>query len=167
MQTLYSIADQYLQILWEIEEGELPEEELMEKLEEVKGEADVKIDNIATLIKTMNGEIDAIEVEQKKLADRAKAKKNTVARIEQYLSNYMPKLGYDKFENAKHKISFRTSTVVEIADEFIEWAKANNADDLLRYKDPEPNKTAIKKAIQDGEYFDYAKLTTKKNIQVK
>ena len=66
-------------------------------------------------------------------------------------------------------ISFRKSEAVEIENEsdFVAWAQSQNRDDLLTYKDPVPNKTAIKKAIKDGQNVSGAELLGKANIQIK
>ena len=71
-------------------------------------------------------------------------------------------------ETIRNKISFRKSESVLVADEgaFIAWAMKNR-DDLLTYKDPTINKTAIKKALSSGEEIEGAVIENKLNIQIK
>jgi hypothetical protein len=50
---------------------------------------------------------------------------------------------------------------------FAHWAQVNNRDDLLSYKEPTPNKTAIKAAIKSGQKISGASIVEKNNIQIK
>lgn len=63
-------------------------------------------------------------------------------------------------------ISYRKSTAVELDDNFVEWAQ-ENADDLLTYKAPEPNKTAIKDRLKEGGELSHATLVERQNISIK
>ena len=165
---LYEIADAFQQIMIEMEENELPEEDLKRALEDIQETADEKIDAISAVIKNLTGDIEGLKKEAAALTARAKTKQNNVDRLKQYLSAYLPRVGYEfkPFENERHRISFRKSVQVEVLPGFVEWAE-KNAEDLLRFKDPEPDKTAIKEAINAGEVFDFARLVENKNIQIK
>lgn len=165
---LYEIADQYQQMLMEMEEYELPEEVILNTMECIQDTADEKIDTIASIIKNLTGDIKALKEESAALAARAKTKQNNVDRLEKYLSSYLPLVGYDTkpFENNHHKVSFRKSAQVEVLPEFIQWA-SQNAEDLLRYKDPEPDKTKIKEAIKAGEDLPFAQIVERRNLQIK
>lgn len=166
--TLYEIADQYQQMLTEMEEYDLPEEVILNTMECIQDTADDKIDAIASIIKNLTGDIRALKEEAAALTARAKTKQNNVDRLQQYLTNYLPMIGYaDKpFENNHHKVSFRKSKQVEVLPEFIKWAE-QNAEDLLRYKEPEPDKTKIKEAINAGEELPFAQIVERKNLQIK
>lgn len=165
---LYEIADEYQRMLSVMEEYEMPEDVILNTLETVQDEADQKIDNIVSMIKNLTGDIEALKKESAALMARAKTKQNNVDRLQQYLTNYLPMIGYaDKpFENNHHKVSFRKSKQVEVLPEFIKWAE-QNAEDLLRYKEPEPDKTKIKEAINAGEELPFAQIVERKNLQIK
>lgn len=167
---LYEIAEQYQFLQAALEEQEFSEQVIQDTMEDIQDTADGKIDNIANLIKDMQGDIDGIEKEIGNLNERLKQKKRSVEWLKGYLTNNLPLLGYaDRpFENERHKLYFRKSRETRITDEqaFIGWAELN-APDLLKYKMPEPNKTAIKEWIKDGNVCEYAEIVDKKNIQVK
>ena len=58
---------------------------------------------------------------------------------------------------------------VSVPDEraFVSWALDAGREDLLTFKEPTTNKTAIKKAIADGEDIFGAHVFSKMNIQIK
>ena len=164
---LYEIANDYLALMQAIENDEIPEECIADTLEAVKGEIEIKADNIACMLKNLDADIVAIKAEEARLAERRKAKERTHERIKQYLSDTLVSLNIDKVETARNNISFRKSEAVELNEEaFIEWASANR-DDLLTYSAPKANKTEIKKALKSGAEIIGAELVTKQNIQIK
>ncbi|MBQ6233572.1 MAG: siphovirus Gp157 family protein [Clostridia bacterium] len=167
---LYEIADEYQRMLAVMEEYEMPEDVIQNTLECIQDDADQKIDNIVSMIKDLTGDIEALKKESAALAERAKSKQNNINWLKGYLANYLPKVGYEKkaFENEHHKLSFRMSKATQITDPaaFLKWAQ-ENAPDLLKYKDPEPDKTAIKTAINDGREIAFAEIVENRNLQIK
>ena len=65
------------------------------------------------------------------------------------------------FKTARVALSFRKSSEVQIDD--IEEL----SDEYLRYKAPEPDKAAIKAAINEGKEVAGARLVSKANLQIK
>lgn len=163
---LYEIAKDYLSFMEAIENEEIPEEAIADTLEAIEEEIEIKADNIACILKSLEAEATALKAEETKLAERRKAKERTYDRLKQYLSDTLQAIGLYKMESARNKISFRKSEAVEVADGFIEWAKENR-EDLLTYAQPNANLTAIKNLLKDGEEVAGAQLITKQNIQIK
>ena len=165
---LYEIANDYLALMQAIENDEIPEDCIADTLESITSILEDKADNIACLIKNLVAEAEAIKAEETRLAERRKSKEKTAERMKEYLSETLLRSGYDKIETARNKISFRKSEVVSVADEagFIAWA-SQNRDDLLTFKEPTLNKTAIKKAIASGEELIGATIEARQNIQIK
>jgi outer membrane murein-binding lipoprotein Lpp len=165
---LYEIAADYKRLLQMIEDGEIPEEAIKDTLESITSILEDKVDNIACLIKNINAEVEAIKAEEKALAERRKAKENHVERLKDYLTETLINNGCTKVETARNKVTFRKSEPVHIADEtaFISWARLYR-DDLLTYSEPKVNKTAIKKALQNGDEIVGASIEEKQNIQIK
>ena len=89
-------------------------------------------------------------------------------RIKKYLSEELLKANVTSVDTARNKISFRRSESVSIADEgrFLEWAILNR-DDLIKYGEPTPNKTAIKDAIKGGTVIEGVSIKTSNTIQLK
>lgn len=147
------------------ETGELviTEEELLEEIQRINQDRDVTIDSIACEVKNLRAEAEAVKEEKKKLADRQAKIEAREARAERLLAFL---LQGERWKNGRHNISYRKSSTVVIEDGFVDWA-LDNAPDLLTYKDPEPRKQDIAKALKDGFLFDYAHLEQHNNIQIK
>jgi hypothetical protein len=164
---LYEIANEYLALVEAIENEEIPEEAVADTLEAITAEIEDKADNIACLMKSLNAEALAIREEEKRLAKRRQAKERVAERCKEYLSDMLLKVGIDKMETVRNKITFRKSEAVEVDEAaFINWAMTNR-DDLLTYSAPTANKTEIKKALKDGVEIVGAVLRVNQNIQIK
>ena len=166
--TLYEIATDYKNFIDAVENGEVPDEAITDTLESIKALLEDKADNIACLIKNMTADAEAIKAEETRLAERRKQKEATAERLKTYLSDMLIKSGQTNLETARNKLSFRKSEVVTVDNEaeFIEWAMNENRD-LLTFKAPTISKTAIKKALADGQAIDGVRIESKANLQIK
>ena len=63
-------------------------------------------------------------------------------------------------------MSFRKTETVEVTPDGLENLKAMR-DDLLKYKDPGPEKTAIKQALKDGLSVQGVQLVQNVNTIIK
>ena len=165
---LYELTQDFMALMNAIDNEEIPEEALADTLESITAGIEEKADNIACILKALSAEIDAFKAEENRLAERRKQKEKAHDRLKQYLSDSLLKVGIDKMETARNKITFRKSESVEIPDEtmFRDWALINNIS-FLKYDLPKIDKTAIKKALNGGEKVEGAKLVTNQNIQIK
>lgn len=83
-------------------------------------------------------------------------------RLIELISSAMIEFGITKVENPRVNLSFRKSTSTEIIDEASipsEYIKTKIVDSI--------DKTAIKKALQDGKAVLGAQLVEKQNLQIK
>ena len=145
------------------EDGEVADYEAFDALQM---ERNAKIENIALFHKNLLSDAAALKAEEQSLAERRKTAESKAERLKAYLAYA---LNGQKFETARVKCGYRKSTAVEYTvDEasFIQWAKEVR-DDLLTYKDPTPNKTAIKEAIEAGEAIPLARIAERNNINIK
>ena len=117
-----------------------------EKLEELQMERDKKIEGIACWIKELSAEANAIKEEKLRLEARQRVAENKVKSLKSYLAYALQGA---RFRTAKVSVSFRKTESVEVTPDGLENLKAMR-DDLLKYKEPEPDKTAIKQALKDG-----------------
>ena len=128
-----------------------------------------KAESVALYIKNLDYEIKAIKSEKSRLDARLKSKEKSCENMLEYLKNCLEAAKLKKIETPRAAISIRNNPEsVEITDEksFIGWAQDNN-DDLLRYKDPEVNKTAVKQLLKAGEEVPFAKLIRTKTLNIK
>lgn len=163
---LYEIENEYLSLLEAIENGEIPDECIADTLEAVKGEIEVKADNIACMLKTLNAEIVAISAEELKLRERKRIKEAVHDRLKAYLAATLQRLDIEKIETARNVISFRKSEAVEVSEGFVDWA-VKNRDDLVTYGKPKANLTEIKNILKGGGVIEGAQLVVRQNMQIK
>ena len=121
-----------------------------------------KLEGIALSVKNDRAEAEAIYAEIDNLSKRARALKNRAERKEDFLGRM---LNGEKFKTSRVAVGYRTSVAVELSSEFLDWALKE--DKYLRYKDPEPDKTAIKAALKAGEAIPGAEIVTKTNMQIR
>ena len=156
---LYEIDNAILDCI-DMETGEVID---IEKLNELQLERDTKIENVACWIKDLKAEAEAIKAEKQALAERQKVAENKAESLKKWLAYA---LNGEKFKTAKCAISFRKSESVEVTDAGIKSLMKEH-DELLTYKAPEPNKTAIKQALKDGLNVDGVQLVQKTSTIIK
>lgn len=125
---------------------------------------DTKVENIACCIKNLSADAKALKEEEAALSTRRKTTEKKVERLKDYLAYA---LQGEKFQTAKCAVSFRKSTSVEVDDNFVEWAQTSGNEDLLRYKQPEVDKTAIKARLTSGEEIPCARFVQNTSITIK
>lgn len=121
-------------------------------------ERNEKIENIALMIKNLRADAEAINAEAKKLKARAKACENRSEWLRSYLAM---NLEGEEFKSPRAAISWRRSEAVNVTDV---WALPA---EYIRMADPEPDKTAIKKALKSGETVNGATLVENYSLQIK
>ena len=146
------------------ETGEISPE-ISQRLDELQMAKEEKIENTALFIKNLDAEAAAIEAEEKALKSRRERSEKLAERLRGYLGEL---LGGQKVSSPRFSISWRKSEGVKVTDEeqLIQWA-AFDHDDLLTYKPPTLNKTAIKKALKAGEVIPGAVIETRQNMILK
>lgn len=164
---LYEIQSRIFEIL---ENGFSVDEETGEfwgpdELAALQMKQDEKIESCALYIKNLEAESIAIRAEEKSLAERRRLKENKVERLKSYLADCLKGAGKDKFETARCQVKFRKSEAVEI-DEGKFFEIYGTESDYVRAK-YEPNKTAIKAALKQGQQVFGAVIVEQMNLGVK
>ena len=153
--SLYQLAKEYQALYDQIDD--IPEEAFADTLEGIQGEFNEKADSLACFIKSLKAEADDIKAEAAALKEREAAKR--VDRLRAYLLEQMEAIGVRKIESPRNVISVAKSPARLVVDgDFTRWAEKSGRDDLLTYKAPEPNKTAIKDAIKAGAEIPFAHM---------
>lgn len=142
MMKLYEIDNAILECV-DLETGEIIDPH---KLSSLQMERDAKIENVACWIKDLKAEAEAIKQEKQALAERQKVAENKADSLKKWLAYA---LDGQNFSTSKCAVSFRKTESVEVTPDGLENLKAMR-DDLLKYKEPEPDKTAIKQALKSG-----------------
>ena len=161
--TLYGITAELNGILAQLEElgGEItPEIEQALAINEEQFVA--KAEDYGHAILNLKGMAAAAKAEKERLAALQKFYENAQKRLTDALSNAMQVFGHDKVENATMRLSLRHSTATEVDD--IDQVPAEYKTTKVEVV---ADKTAIKKAIQDGIEVPGAHLVENVSLQIK
>lgn len=139
------------------ESGEIIDLEAIAALEM---ERDKKIENLGCWYKNLLADAEALKAQKNAFAEREKAAKAKAESLKGFLGRY---LNGKKFETAKVAMSFRKSEAVEFDAKCI----GDVTEEFLKFKDPELDKVAVKKAIKAGETVPGCELVQRQNLQIK
>lgn len=153
---LYEIVEELRNFQFEIDEetGEILNADELDKLELARDE---KIENICLMIKNLKADATAYKAEKDSFAEKEKRAKNEADRLADYLQRM---LDGETFKSTRASVTYRKSEAVECDMELV-------PDDYLRYKEPEPDKAKIKKAIKSGIEVDGCHLVENISMQIK
>ena len=157
--SIYEIDDAITSLV-DMETGEIDDEK---RYDELQMERTQKIENIGCYYKNLTAEAKAMKEEEANLAQRRKAVENKAERIKALL---VYALKGEKFESPKVRCGYRKAKSVQVDDSFVAWAR-EHADDLLTFKEPTPDRKAIKAALEDGREIEHAEIVTNESLQVK
>ena len=157
--SIYEIDDSITSLV-DMETGEIDDEK---RYDELQMERTKKVENIGCYYKNLVAEAKAMREEEANLAQRRKAVEGKAERIKNLLAYA---LKGEKFESPKVRCSYRKEKSVQVDDSFVDWARCHAAD-LLTFKEPVPNRTAIKAALADGLEIEHAEIVTNESLQVK
>lgn len=161
--SIFNIQQEYIDLLNQLEEsdGELTPE-LEQALVINQQELEVKSVGYAHVIRKIEGDVDLIAAEIKRLQALKKAKETTVDRLKTSIESAMDLYGIRKVETPTMVLSLRPSESVTVEDEIVlpkEYVVAKTT-----YS---PDKVAIKKAIKAGEKISGATITVNQNLQIR
>lgn len=157
MGRLYDLVREIEDFEFEIDEetGEILNAEDLDNLELEKNE---KIEQLCLWIKNLKSDAAAYKAEKDSFAKKQKAAENKAESIKNYIA-YI--LAGENFKTDRVTVSYRRSEQVECPDMSLV------DDDYLRFKEPELDKTKIKKALKDGIKVGGCMLVERQNMQIK
>lgn len=120
-----------------------------------------KLESTAKVIRNLEAEAEALEVEEKRLKARKTAVKNRIADIKGYVQQNLEAMGKDKVTSGIFKWSIQANAPsVNILDEDL-------IPDAYWKIERKPMKTEIKKAIEAGELTEGAELVRTKSLRLR
>ena len=151
--------EQAIEDCLDTETGEFDEE----RFNALTQERNQKLENLICYYKNVCADAEALKVQEKIFTERRKREEKHAESLKQYIARI---LDGEKFKTDKVMVGFRKSKSVLVSEDFVAWAQKNDRDDLLKYKEPEADKTAIKAAIEAGEDVP-AEIIEINNISIK
>lgn len=136
----------------------------LDALEALSIEREEKLEGLALYCKNLTAEAEAIRNEEKALSERRKALENKANRAKDFLNL---NLSGEKFQTARVAVSYRKSKAVEITDDTRFWAYGISHPEVVRRKEPEPDKVAIAAALKNGQEIPGAELVETLSMSIK
>lgn len=171
---LYSIDQRLVTLIeegFDLEFGTIfeSEEELAKAIDEVQLDLDTKIENIGCYIKNLEAEVEAFKKEEDNLEARKKQTERKIEGLKRYLNCYLTACyprdedrAKWKFKSPKVVLGYRKSSSVEVPD--IEKLDKKYLKITTKV---DPDKTAIKDAIKNGEEVEGAFIKQNINLNIK
>lgn len=160
MSTLYELTGQYLQLLDMAEDSD--PEVFADTLEGLDGEIEEKADNYAKVIKILEGDVNSIDSEIKRLQERKKSISANVKRIKSNLENIMRVTGKTKFKTLLFSFGIQKNPAsVSILDE------TNIPEEFWKPQDPVLDKTKLKDYLTLNGSTEYAELVQTEGLRIR
>lgn len=149
MATLYELTNEFMELLDMLEDPEIEEQVVLDTLEGIDFELELKADGYAKVIKELEGSIETIKAEQTRLAKKKSTMEANIARIKNNLQDAMVKTGKTKFKTDLFSFNIQKNggkapVILDVKD------TSELPDELVRIKE-EPDIEAIRKLIDAGE----------------
>lgn len=167
--TLYEIDKAILTLLDEgfnytvdEETGEVTFDDRSAELEQLQIDRAEKLEAVALYIKTLDALAEDIKAEEMALKKRREAREKKADNLRQYLGNSLTTANEEGFETAKVRVSFRKSQAVIVDEEKLDKAFIKETVKTTYA----PDKTAIKKAIKEGQEVAGAYIEERKAVQI-
>lgn len=148
MASLYELTEDYMNLLELAEDPDIDEQAFMDTLEGIEGALEIKAENYAKVIRTLEGDAAACDAESKRLRNKKQTIENNIKRMKTALQYAMQATGKTKFKTALFSFGIQKNPAAVVIDEgYIE----NIPDRFLIPQDPQIDKKAIKEALKAGE----------------
>jgi hypothetical protein len=161
MNSLFNITARAKQLALALEEGELTPD-LENELVINQNELQIKAENYAYAIKSLEGDVSIIDEEIKRLRALKEAKTNAIDRMKEAVLNAFQVYGITEVKSPTLKLSLRRSEAVQVTNE------NQLSGGYLREKITfTPDKELIKAAIKAGKTVEGAVLVENFSLQIK
>jgi len=161
MVSLYELGKQYHDLITEYSDGE-DFDAWNELLDEITGTIDVKITNIALVVKQLVAEENAVADEIKRLQTKKSARAAKIQRLKDYMLDGMLAAGLDKTTDVRAEVRVQDNPPsVTVLDE-----QAIPADYWIA-QDPKLDKRGIIDALKAGSEVSGAAIKQTKGIRIR
>ena len=164
---LYEYTEQYAALLDMVQSGDATEEDIQDTLEAIRPDGEEAVAELGMIVRELAADEKRIHAEIERLKARKSKLGKRREKIKEYIYDSMCECGMRKVEMPLISISIRKNPdSVLLSDQFVKWAATYGRDDLLRYKDPEPDKRKIMEALKAGDKLP-AEIVHSEGISIK
>lgn len=157
---LYVLAETY-QSLLEAMQDEEQAISLADTLESIEEAIEAKVENIAKVIKTMDGEVKLLKEEEQRLASRRKALEARVDGLKRYTLSTLEQAGLTKVKGALLTVGIRNNRPSVVVDE------SELPAEFLVPQPPKPDKQRLYELLKDGQVIAGARLETSHSLSIR
>lgn len=165
MSSLYDIKGRYCAIQELLSESDLDPQLLADTMEAIEGELEIKCENYAMVMKNLEGDIEALDNEIRRLTSRKKTLENNIKRMKEAVRDAMIATGKEKFKTELFSFSVQNNPPSVVLDTEDLDTLPN---EFIRIK-KEPDKTAIKEALLKGDQklSGYAHIENTRSLRIR
>lgn len=153
MSTLYELQGEYLQLLHMLEDPEIEEQVVLDTLEGIDYELEIKAENYAKIMKELEGNVEVIKLEMNRLAGKKNKLESNIKKLKDNLQEAMVATGKTKFKT--DLFSFNIQKNGGTAPVIMDVDTSELPDELVIYTE-KPNLKAIAEAIKNDPECKYA-----------
>ena len=146
MATLYELTGQYQALLELAEDPDTDPVVLIETMEALEGEIEVKADGYARVIRQMEADVVAMKVEESRIANRRHAYENNIQSMKNRLEDAMFQTGKTKFKTDLFSFNIQKNPPKVVID-----CEADIPEAFLIPQPAKVDTVAIKKSLQDAD----------------
>lgn len=158
MSNLFELNDTYRQLV----DSDLEGQALIDTLEAIQDEREVKLDYIATMIDELKSDVEWAKERRVELLDKQRATERKVKSLMDYLTEALDDAGIKKVQTKNHILkprNYRASVVVKSLDDLpAEYIREKNT--------VSADKTALYKALKAGVEVSGAELKPNRGTQI-
>ena len=158
---LYEITGALLELLEMAEEKDLDQQTINDTMEAVELEFEEKADGYAKIIKTLEGDVDSLDKEIKRLTGRKNTVKNNIVSIKNNLENAMLVTGKTKFKTLLFNFGIQKNPASVVIDD-----ESQIPQEYLVPQEPKVDKAAIKDYLKENE-VEWAHLSQTESLRIK
>jgi len=161
--TLYELTGQMLELQEMLESGDYDEDVIADTLEGVQFEFEEKADGYAKIIRNLTADAEGLKVEIDRMTERKRLLENRIKTLKNRLEDAFIQTGTEKLKTQLFSFSMQNNppkVVLDTDDIF------SVPDDLLKYSDPELDKTKAKEFLKNNE-ADWGHLEQGKSLRIR
>ena len=158
---LYEITGALLELLEMATEQELDQKTINDTMEVMEFEFEEKADGYAKVIKALEGDVDSLDKEIKRLTERKNTVKNNIASIKRNLEGAMITTGKTKFKTLLFNFGIQKNPASVVIDD-----ESQIPEEYLVVQEPKVDKTGLKNFLKDNE-VEWAHLVQTESLRIR
>ena len=148
MSSLYELKGDYLKLLEMLEDPEIEDQIVLDTLEGIDYELEIKAENYAKIIRELEGTVEVIKAEKKRLSDKQSKLEANVKRLKDNLQEAMTATGKTKFKTDLFSFSIQKNggalpvivdvDTAELPDELVQITEKPDLKAIAKFLEEHP-----------------------------